>query len=179
MQYSFKSANQEFELKLDHYTFTYTVNGKSRAISYAQVDSLRMDYPKTNYQNKKLFSCTLHLIDGPTIRLKSYSKTDNEIDNQFNHYNQFIRVLHIHLMSKSKANFQYGMSLRKYLLVSFVILGVLAISYPLSQIFVGHEVLIFTAVPLAIASISFGFIMKRPISYQPDIIPYHILPGSA
>ncbi|MGK7389650.1 MAG: hypothetical protein ACNS60_04840 [Candidatus Cyclobacteriaceae bacterium M2_1C_046] len=178
MEYSYKTGSNDIWLKLDSYSFTYTIDGESKTISYAQVNTLRMHYPRSQ-NNVRLFECTLRTIDGPTIHLKSYSNDGDEFENQFNHYNQFVRVLHIHLMAKSKAKFLYGMSCKKCILISLLILAILAVSYPITNIFTGHEILVLTIIPLIIGYIIYTVIRKRPVTYKPDIIPYHILPGSA
>lgn len=178
MEYSFFTEHHHYHLKLDNYSLTYSIDGKSSIISYAQVDTLRMEYPKS-IQNQKLYSCTLATTDGPTIKIKSFNTENNEYENQFNHYNQFIRVLHIHLMTKSKSQFKYGMSLQKCLIFSFLIIGVLLGSYFLNLIISNYQVIIYIISPVIVAYLIYQLIIRRPVVYKPELIPYEILPGSS
>lgn len=176
MDYSFKRGNDFHKIKLDDYSFIYENNDGEQRIRYAQINRVRLARPKSVDKNN-LYTCSIYITDGPVIRIQSYTLQNNEIINQFNYYNQFIRVLHLYLVSKSMAKFRYGMSYRSMIVHSIILVAALAACYALSLLLREHVIYIFSIVPLLLAFIIIKILTDKPGSYRPDIIPYNILPG--
>jgi hypothetical protein len=192
MEYSFITAKDCHSIQLGEYSFIYKNNEGQQRIRYAQINCIRLKRPKP-IDHRNLFSfatyiideptihlqssCAIHITDGPTIHLYSYSIKNNEIKNQFNPYNQFIRVLHFHLMSKSKAKFRYGMSYRNMTIHAMIAIAAVAVSYKLSFLLRDHMVLVYSIVPVVMAFSAVKVLTDKPGYYRPDIIPYHLLPG--
>lgn len=172
MEYSFFNAKGKHSIHLEEYSFIYKSNEGEKRIRYAQINRVRLKRPKS-VDNENVFSCNIHITDGPIIRLQSYSIENDEIKNHFNHYTQFIRVLHFHLMSKSKAKFRYGMSYNNIIIHAMILITAIAICYSLSS----HVVFIYSIVPVVLLISIIKVLTDKPGSYRPDIIPYHILPG--
>lgn len=176
MEYSFIRAKDCHKIQLGDYSFIYENNDGQQRIRYAQIYRVRLKRPKS-VDNDNLFSCSIYITDGPVIRLQSYSLENNEITNHFNHYNQFIRVLHFHLMAKSTAKFRYGMSYNSMIIHAMCLIAAVAVCYSLSFLLRDYMIYIFSIVPAVLAFSLIKVLTDKPGSYRPDIIPYHILPG--
>ena len=177
MEYSFFKNSEAHKITLNDYSFIYECNGEKQVFQYAQINRVRLRRPKP-VDKENLFSCIIYLTDGPNIHLQSYSTSHEVVTNQFNHYNQFIRVLHLHLKSKSEANFCYGMTYSNLILHALVASITVAVSYAVSYILRDYAFIIYSIVPAVVIFSTIKIITDKPGSYRPDIIPYHILPGT-
>lgn len=175
MEYTFNKENKEISVKLEEYTLVYGEDGNKQTISYAEVEHLRMHYPKM-VDGSKMFSCTIYITDRSPIKLQSVSKNKSETSSHFNHYHQFIRVLHFHLKVKSETNFSYGMSKGRLTIMLLSSILIILASYPLILILREHAVIVYTIVPMIIGLLIYRMYKRRPSSYRPDFIPGEVLP---
>lgn len=178
MEYEFENNGKKHSIKLDLYSLIYKINDDVSVVRYAQINKVRLSRPRS-VNDKKLFACTIQVTDGPDIHLQSISKSGNELNDQFNHYTQFIRVLHFHLISKSNAKFRYGMSYNTILAYSIIAVVSLLLSYVVSLRMDSSTTLLYFTAPIIIGFFIYKILGDRPCSYRPDIIPYHILPGNS
>lgn len=178
MEYSFYSQGLEQSIKLEEYSFVVTKGNTEYKINYAEVEGVRLRRPKS-VKGKNIFSCKILITDKPSIIINSFNIVDNQIQGKFNHYNQFIRVLHFHLKNKSTASFRYGMSYGRLVFYSLSALLVLAVSYPLSIWLQEHLLSVYLVVPAVIAFSILKILTDKPGTYNPDGIPYEILPGTS
>ena len=108
VEYAFKKSPQSelVTLRLDDYGFILRKNGKEEIFSYASVLSVRISRTKGH-----VFK--LHIVpddhDPVVITSRSCSETGALVD-QSGAYSLFVRVLHHHLMEKSRAVFTAGNS---------------------------------------------------------------------
>lgn len=176
MEYSFDNNGRHHSIKLDTYSLIYKVNDEVFDVRYAQISKIRLKRPK-KINNKRIFEATIYIIDGPDIHLQSFSKNGSDTSDHFNQYTQFIRVLHMHLISKSNSSFRYGMSYKTifaYALTIVVVMALVFFNLPKTGII---ATLYFMA-PVAAGFFIYKILADKPGSYRPDVIPYDILPGN-
>ena len=176
MEYHFQNGPQENLLKatLNEFEITIEVAQATKRIPYASITEVRLGRRKDAY-----FTQVISLDYGTLYLSNKTFKEDNWID-QSRRYHTFIRVLHLHLSSKSKASFYSGTNLGKQavkLLLLFICTALLFLSeeyfdwVPFSTLAVSS---IFFVAGLAIIIIP--GISQWPKSYEPTEIPMELLP---
>lgn len=130
--------------------------------------------------DQKFFSCTLNIADRKPLFISSLNfDQDDELINQDNHYNSFIRVMHLHLKEKSKAKYHLGVPPLNYslrIILAILVLAVCLAAYfhvDLSTVALGAVG--FLVLATGVAGLQFG-ISKFPKFYNPDNIPLELLP---
>ena len=176
MEYSYRNRSTEKEttIQLQQYDLVVILNKTRRTIPYAQVTDIRLT------KSRETYSLHISAIDCGNVLVKSHSfEETGEKINQAHAYLTFTRVLHMHLLEKSKPNYSTGFNAMSALFF----LGICAAAS--SLFFFIEEYFNFTAAsPSAVAAVIFSVgllwhfgLQLRPMSYNPANIPLHLLPS--
>ena len=180
MEYSYRNRSTEKEttIQLQQYDMVVMMNKTRRIIPYAEVTDIRLT------KSRETYSLHISAFDCGNVLVKSHSfeQTGEKID-QAHAYLTFTRVLHMHLLEKSKPNYSSGFNVMSVLLF----LGIWALVA--SLFFFIEEYFNFTvASPLLVSALifsvglswQFGVQLKHwPMSYNPANIPLHLLPSGS
>jgi len=182
MEYSYKisDSGSERSIILKNEVIIYIANGAIYDIPYKRITSVWLNKP-SGFLSPNYFSCTLNIEDDKPIFIssKNWDDYNNEILQQ-NHYNSFVRVLHMHLKEKSKAKYGFGVKPKNYFIKAAAILAVLAVVLFLSVSLQLNNFLL--AFPILVGgsalAIGINFCVKNyPHRYKPDHIPLQLLPA--
>ena len=180
MEYSYRNRSTEKEttIQLQQYDMVVIMNKTRRIIPYAEVTDIRLT------KSRETYSLHISAFDCGNVLVKSHSfgQAGEKID-QGRAYLTFTRVLHMHLLEKSKPNYSTGFNAIRALFF----LGIWAVAASLS--FFIEEYFNFTAAsPLVVAAVifsvgllwHFGLQLKPwPMPYNPASIPLHLLPSGS
>ena len=179
MEYTYRNSLKEKEatIQLQTYDMVLTSDSTKHVIPYPDVLEIRLN------KSKRLFSVKLSTLNFGTIQVtsQSFGSTGTQID-QSRAYATFTRVLHMHLLEKSKAHYFTGSTLSK--LTSLA--GMWAITFLIFFVLNGYFDFV-PGNPLLIALLIFsggtllllGLQLKQwPKPYNPTNIPLHMLPSA-
>ncbi len=182
MEYNFKieedSTERSIILKND--MLIYVVDNAIYDIPYKDITYVWLNRPG-GLCTPNIYSCTLHFKQEKPLFIssKNWTKDKQEI-HQENHYNSFVRVLHMHLVEKSGAKYSFGVKPKKYLTKIATIITILSLAGFLTMTFDLKSYLL--AIPAAISifviTCGLNFCLKNfPSRYKPDAIPLNLLPS--
>ncbi|MEO0555720.1 MAG: hypothetical protein AAF149_21120 [Bacteroidota bacterium] len=182
MDYSFRSSATESERKilLTTNALHLYVDGAKYSTPYEKVVGVWLSTP-SGFLAGNTYACTLNIEDAKPIyiSIKNYDDAGKLIE-QANHYNSFIRVLHLHLCKKSKAHYFFGVKPASYAAKLIVLLAVVMTCVTSYFVFNLSGLLILpVGVALMVSAytlLSFG-IKSFPKLYDPDEIPLRLLPN--
>lgn len=182
MEYAFKNSPEEKVKKivLNLTGFDLYFDGAKYTVSYSDINGVWLNKPG-GLCTPSEYSCTLNINDRKPIYIssKNYDDEGNVIE-QPNHYNSFVRVLHHHLQSKSRAQYRFGVQPRQYALRVLTIIGILT-GFGASYLYlnINKYILALPAVLsifVAVCGLKFC-ISNYPKDYKPENIPLKLLPS--
>jgi len=181
MDYTFKINEEDKERRLilkDEFMI-YAIDGSVYEIPYNRISAVWLNKPG-GICTPNHYSCTLNIDDDKPVFISSRNWGENgrEIIQQ-NHYNSFIRVLHLHLKEKSKAQYGFGVKPKPYFMRVGAIVTILSLSVLFAIIFNLNNVLIAIPAVISVSVLTCGlnFCLKNfPSTYKPDCIPFALLP---
>ncbi|MBS1543834.1 MAG: hypothetical protein JST14_09390 [Bacteroidetes bacterium] len=176
MEYAFyNKQGKERSFRLDDYSFLVRESNAERAISYASVLEIRMSRSRHEFKMQVL-SDEEGTIDVSSI---SYPVSDKPVD-QATGYALFARVLHHHLVAKSKATFTCGGSIESIIkCVGIIIVLTLISSSALDYFglrFMNPYLLAVLLIPLIFVGCLVVKLVELPKNYDPAHIPLQFLP---
>ncbi|MTI22881.1 hypothetical protein E1176_17750 [Fulvivirga sp. RKSG066] len=184
MEYSFKinESGKERTLILKNEMIIYVLDDAIYEVPYKNITAVWLNKPG-GFCTPSSYSCTLNIKDDKPIFItsKNWDLDQREILQQ-NHYNSFVRVLHMHLKEKSKATYGFGVKPQYYMLRVAAIITILTLATYLSVNYQLNNFLL--AIPVAISlfvlTCGLNFCVKNfPSSYRPDHIPITLLPAQS
>ncbi|MEM1406946.1 MAG: hypothetical protein AAGG59_09245 [Bacteroidota bacterium] len=182
MDYSFRPSATESERKilLTSNAFHLYLDGAKYSTPYEKVVGVWLSTP-SGFLAANTYACTLNIEDAKPIYIsnKNYDDAGKPIV-QANHYNSFIRVLHVHLREKSKAHYYFGVKPVNYAMKLIVLLAVVMACITSYFAFNLNGLLVLPVGVVLLASayalLRFG-IKSFPKLYDPDQIPLRLLPN--
>lgn len=181
MEYNFKVDENGSErtviLKSD--MLIYIEENAIYDISYSDITSVWLNKPG-GFCTSNIYSCTLQFKHEKPLFISSKNWREDRVEiHQENHYNSFIRVLHMHMREKSAAKYSFGVKPQKYLTKVATIILILTLAVAGSIIFQINNYLL--AIPVTISlfvtTCGLNFCLKNyPSKYTPDQIPMSLLP---
>ncbi len=182
MEYTFRISadSPEVMMVLTENEIQLKTEGAVYRHPYSSVQKVWLNNPG-GFCSPGEFSCTLNIVDKKPIYIasKNYDKQGHLI-NQANHYNTFVRVLHMHVKSNAKAKFRFGATPVKYAMRIATIISILATCLA-SSLLIDANPLIFimpSAAAIFVTVCGLRFCITRfPKGYNPDDIPLNLLPG--
>lgn len=182
MDYSYKITPSDTtrRMLLSSNALHLYLDGHKYTTPYNKVVGVWLSKP-SDFLSGNNYGCTLNIEDAKPIyiSIKNFDSEGSPMD-QSNHYNSFIRVLHVHLQEKSKAHYYFGEKPVSYAMKVLVLVSLVSaclMSYTLFNIN-GLIVLPVGAI-LAISAyalLRFG-IKSFPKLYNPKEIPIGLLPN--
>lgn len=182
MEYNFKieESGSERSIILKNDMLIYVVDNAIYDIPYKDITSVWLNKPG-GICTPNIYSCTLQFKQEKPLFISSKNWTaDKKEIHQENHYNSFIRVLHMHLLQKSGAQFSFGVKPQKYLTKVATIILILATSAFLTINFDLKNYLLAIPAMVSVFVITCGlnFCLKNfPSRYKPEAIPLNLLPS--
>ncbi|HNP18855.1 MAG TPA: hypothetical protein PKL31_10505 [Fulvivirga sp.] len=182
MEYVFKNSPKDKlrKIVLTDDGFNLIMDGATYPYKYSSVNQVWLNSPG-GFCSPGEYSCTLNIVDQKPLYIssKNYSDSKKLID-QFNHYNSFIRVLHLHLKNNKAAQFKFGTTPFKYLTRIMVIIGILT-ACVLSIMLLEANPLVFivpSGLAIFVSVCGMKFCINRfPKVYNPENIPLTLLPA--
>lgn len=175
MEYSFNTLGGAIVLKLNEYTFQVVEGEEKTDLPYSFIKEVRLLKFRDHYCTK------LFPEIGAPIIINNYTITaDGEKQDQSRLYNTFVRVLHMHLESKSNANY-IAQSKSRNLLLSLVVSIVIILSLIFASNHIGYLTLylplaMFAFIVFIVASYIIYSNLGLTEKYQPNNIPLELLP---
>lgn len=181
MEYSFRNSPHEKAKRavLNLTTIDLYYDEAKYTIPYKDINGVWLNKPG-GICTCRAYSCTLNIKDKKPLFIssKNYDEKGNTLE-QSNHYNSFVRVLHHHLQTKSKAEYKFGVQPMQYLLRVCMVIAILA-GFILSSLYlnINQYLLIGTALVSlfgTVCGVNFC-ITNFPKGYTPENIPLKLLP---
>lgn len=181
MEYNFRvdENGSERTVILKNDMLIYIEKNAIHDISYKDITNVWLNKPG-GLCTPNIYSCTLHFKHDKPLFISSKNWRDDKMEiRQENHYNSFIRVLHMHLREKSSAKYSLGVKPKKYLTKVATIILILALAATVSITFQLNNYLLAIPVLISVFVVTCGlnFCLKNyPSKYTPDHIPLSLLP---
>lgn len=177
MEYLFQNGSQEKPTKafLNEFEMVVETASGRKTIPYANITEVRLG------RKKDLYYSQIIALDYGTLLISNQSfENSGERKDQSRAYHTFMRILHLHLSSKSKASFYSGFNLGKQATKVLVLLVATALLYLSEEYF---DWVPLNSLVLSLLFFTFGFILiiapklsQWPKSYEPTEIPLDLLP---
>ncbi|MDX1628555.1 MAG: hypothetical protein R3345_07635 [Fulvivirga sp.] len=184
MEYSFKT-NEKDQTRIIHLEsdkLVYFMDDERQEVPYNQIHSVWLSKPG-GVLTPNSYSCTLNIKNAKPIYISSKNWDDEKKEIlQQNHYNSFVRVLHLHLKEKSRAQYGFGLPPASYLSKLAILLLIVCstIYWALSSQLSGTMLIGTIGLGVLIVIIGLNFSLKNyPSHYQPDQIPLNLLPSNS
>lgn len=179
MEYVYRNSPKGMETTIHLQTYDMEVSSESigHVIPYADVVEIRLN------RSKKIYSIELRTLNFGTIRItsQSFGPTGKLVD-QSRVYLTFTRVLHMHLLEKSKAHYFTGSNLSKLIFRTSFWAIVVSLFFVIEEYFnflPGNPLLTSLLIFLTGTLLLFGSRLNRwPTPYNPTNIPLHMLPSA-
>ena len=176
MEYIFRNGpnGKPQKLLLNEYDIIVEQQGSALTIPYASITEVRLS------RKRDLFAAQIFALNDKKISITNKSFQLNQWVDQSRAYHTFMRVLHMHLSSKSSAVFYSGSRIGEYTLKCLILFTITALLY------VGEEY--FDLIPMSSSLLAFVFgilggvmvlsplIHHWPKNYSPTDIPLDLLP---
>ncbi len=181
MEYNFKitESGSERSIILKNDMLHYVVDNAIYEVPYNIINAVWLNKPG-GICTPNHYSCTLNIEDDKPIFISSRNWDENKREmHQQNHYNSFVRVLHVHLKEKSKAKYGFGVKPKYYALRVIAIITIIAIASYVALTFKDSWYILVAPVAVSIFVLTCGlnFCVKNfPSKYKPDQIPMRLLP---
>lgn len=177
MEYSFQGGPNEKPVKaiLNEFEMVVETSSGSKSIPYASITEVRLAKKKDLY-----YSHVIALDFGTLIIPNKSVDESGGWKDQSRIYHTFIRVLHLHLSSKSKASFYTGFNFSEQAIKIMVLFMGTALLFLSEEYF---DWVPLSAFILSLVFFACGFILimapklsQWPKSYEPTEIPLDLLP---
>lgn len=177
MEYFFQSGRHEKPVKaiLNEFDMVVETSTGTKSIPYASITEVRLGKKKDLYYSQVI------ALDFGTLLIPNKSvDTSGAWKDQSRIYHTFIRVLHLHLSSKSKASFYTGFNFNEQAIKIMALLMATALLFLSEEYF---DWVPLSALILSLLFFALGFILilapklsQWPKSYEPTEIPFDLLP---
>lgn len=156
------------------------IDGAKYTTPYEKVVGVWLSTP-AGFLAGNTYACTLNIEDAKPIYvpIKNFDESGDLID-QSNHYNSFIRVLHVHLREKSKAHYYFGVRPISYAIKVLVLLSIIFACLACYLLLNLSGVVV---IPLGLVLMASAYTLLRfgiksfPKLYDPNEIPLGLLPN--
>ncbi len=179
MEYTYQNHPREKVnvIQLLNYELTLTSGATRHTIPYPDIVEVRLN------KKRNFYSLHLRTLSFGTIYVTSQSfAPDGKRMDQLRAYQTFTRVLHLHLIEKSKAQYYTGPSLPATLMRFGMLLSFCAVFFVVNdyfQLLPGNSLtvtlLLLTSGTLLLVALQFN---RWPKAYNPSTIPIHMLPSA-
>lgn len=181
MEYNFKveEHGSERTVILKNDMLIYIEENAIHDIPYSDITNVWLNKPG-GLCTSNIYSCTLQFKHQKPLFISSKNWRDDRVEiHQENHYNSFIRVLHMHMREKSTAKYSFGVKPKKYFTKVATIILILTLAAVSSITFNLNNYLLAIPVGISLFVVTCGlnFCLKNyPSHYMPDRIPLNLLP---
>lgn len=182
MEYSFKNSPKDHlsKMALGENGFRIVIDGATYNYKYSEVTRVWLNNPEGFFTPGE-FSCTVNIVDKKPIYITSKNFDQNGLFvEQSNHYNSFVRVLHMHVKSNKAAEFKFGSTPTKYLMRMAIIALILTSCIVSIMTFNSNPLFFIIPSVFGIFVSIYGLrfcITRFPKGYNPNDIPLELLPS--